>query len=73
VSAETKLELLGLIDSATAAGCSHVRGCAVLGVADVRVHRWRARLREHGSLEDRPPIGRAVHRILAGRSGRSSS
>jgi putative transposase len=65
VSAATKLELLGLIDAATAAGWSHVRACAALGVADVRVHRWRARLREHGSLEDRPPVGTAVHRILA--------
>jgi putative transposase len=65
VSAETKLELLGLIDHATAAGWSHVRACAVLELADVRAHRWRARLRETGLLEDRPPIGRAVHRILA--------
>jgi putative transposase len=65
VSAETKLELLGLIDAATAAGWSHVRACAALELADVRAHRWRARLRETGSLEDRPPVGSAVHRILA--------
>jgi putative transposase len=65
VSAQTKLELLGLIDAATAAGWSHVRACAALELADVRAHRWRARLRETGSLEDRAPVGTAVHRLLA--------
>jgi len=65
VSAQTKLELLGLIDAATAAGWSHVRACSVLELADVRAHRWRARLREAGTLEDRPPVGAAVHRILS--------
>jgi len=30
----------------------------------VRVHRWRRRLQETGTLEDRPPIGNAVHRLL---------
>ena len=64
MSAETKLELIGLIDTAVGAGWSHVRACAVLEIADVRVHRWRARLREHGTLDDRPPVGGAVHRIL---------
>lgn len=65
MSAKTKLELLGLIDSATAAGWPHVRACELLQVADVRAHRWRARLRETGSLEDRPSVGDPVHRILA--------
>ena len=65
MSAQTKLELLGLIDAATAAGWSHVRACAVLELADVRAHRWRARLRDAGTLEDRPPVGAAVHRLLA--------
>jgi putative transposase len=64
VSAETKLELLGLIDAATAAGWPHLRACAVLELSDVRAHRWRARLRETGTLEDRRPVGAAVHRIL---------
>jgi putative transposase len=36
----------------------------VLDLSDVRVHRWRARLRETGSLEDLPPVSGAVHRIL---------
>jgi putative transposase len=64
VSARTKLELLGLVDRAIAGGWPHVRACAVLEVADVRVHRWRAHLRETGSLEDRRPLGDPVHRIL---------
>jgi transposase InsO family protein len=64
VSAQTKLELLGLIDSAVAGGWAHARACRVLDLADVRVHRWRARLRECGSLEDRDPGGGAVHGIL---------
>jgi putative transposase len=64
VSAETKLELLGLVDGAVAAGWAHARACRVLQIADVRVHRWRARLRETGSVEDRPPLGTPVHRIL---------
>ena len=64
MSTETKLELLGLVDGAVQAGWSHMRACRVLQIADVRVHRWRARLRGTGSLEDRPPIGNRVHRIL---------
>jgi putative transposase len=64
VSAETKLELMGLVDGAVQAGWAHARACRVLEVEDVRVHRWRARLAETGSLEDRPPVGDAVHRIL---------
>ena len=30
----------------------------------MRVHRWRARLAETGTLQDRPPVGNPVHRIL---------
>jgi putative transposase len=55
---------LGLIEEATAGGWSHVRACAVLQVADVRVHRWRARLAETGTLDDLPPGGNPVHRLL---------
>jgi hypothetical protein len=65
LSGETKLELLGLVEEAVAAGWAHVRACQVLGVADVRVHRWRARLAETGTLDDLPPGGNPVHRILA--------
>jgi transposase InsO family protein len=64
VSAETKLELMGLVDGAVAAGWAHTRACRVLQIDDVRVHRWRRQLHQTGSLEDRQPVGNAVHRIL---------
>ena len=47
-----------------AAGWAHRRACGILGLADVRVHRWRARLRDVGTLVDRAPGGVAVHRLL---------
>jgi putative transposase len=62
VSAEAKLELLGLIDGATVAGWSHARACRVLDLADVRAHRWRLELT--GTLEDRSPGGNPVHGLL---------
>lgn len=65
MSAETKLELLGLIDEAVTGGWAHARACRVLDLADVRAHRWRARLRETGTLDDRDPGGGAVHGLLA--------
>ena len=65
MSAETKLELLGLIDGAVADGWAHTRACRVLQIEDVRAHRWRQRLRETGSLEDGRPVGDAVHRLLS--------
>ena len=61
MSAQTKLELLGLIDRAVADGWAHARACRVLDLADVRAHRWRQRLRDTGSLEDRDRGGGAVH------------
>ena len=39
MSGETKLELLGLVDGAVAAGWAHPRACRVLQIADVRAHR----------------------------------
>jgi putative transposase len=65
VSAEIKLELLRLIDQAVADGWAHARGCRVLDLVDERAHRWRQRLRETGTLEDRDPGGGAVHGLLA--------
>jgi putative transposase len=64
VSAETKLELLGLIDQAVADGWAHARACRVLDLADVRAHRWRKQLRDTGSLRDGRPGGGAVHGLL---------
>jgi hypothetical protein len=64
VSAGAKLELLGLIDQAVADGWAHTRACRILQLQDVRAHRWRQRLRDTGSLEDKDPGGGAVHGIL---------
>ena len=65
MSAEIKLELLGLIDQAVADGWAHARACRMLDLADSRAHHWRQRLRETGTLEDRDPGGGAVHGLLA--------
>ena len=65
MSAQTKLELLGLIDGAVKDGWAHTQACRVLHLADDRAHRWRARLREAGTLEDRDPGGGAVHGLLS--------
>lgn len=64
MSAGVELELLGLIDSAVNYGWAQARACRILQIQDVRAHRWRARLRETGSLEDQDPGGGAVHAIL---------
>src|SRR5205085_10243771 len=64
MSAETKLELLGLIDQAVGEGWAHARACRVLDLADSRAHHWRQRLRDTGTLEDGHPGGGAVHGIL---------
>jgi putative transposase len=64
VSAEIKLELLGLIDQAVADGWAHARACRVLDLPDSRAHHWRQRLRETGTLEDGRPGGGAVHGLL---------
>lgn len=64
VPGHTKEGLLKLIDDAVAGGWAHTRACVLLGVADVRAHRWRARLHDVGSLEDRAPGGNPVHRLL---------
>ncbi|WP_419945774.1 transposase [Candidatus Poriferisodalis sp.] len=55
--------LLGLIDDATAAGWTHGRVCAVLGIDRRRAWRW-SRRRDAGRLDDARPGGRAVHGLL---------
>ena len=37
--------------------------CSLLGVSDNRAHRWRRRLRDTGTVEDRPPGGVALHAL----------
>lgn len=61
---EVKEGLLKLVDDAVVGGWPHARACRLLGVSDVRVHRWRSRLRQIGTLEDRAPGGNPVHRLL---------
>lgn len=63
-SGEVKEGLLKLVDEAVDRGWPHARACRGLGVSDVRVHRWRARRRDVGTLIDRAPGGNPVHRIL---------
>jgi putative transposase len=64
VPGEVKEGLLKLVDDAVAGGWPHARACRTLGLSDVRVHRWRSRLRDVGSLQDRAPGGNPVHRLL---------
>jgi len=64
LAGEVKEGLLKLVDDAVAGRWPHARACRLLGVADVRVHRWRSRLRDVGTLEDRAPGGNPVHRPL---------
>lgn len=58
--------MLKTVDDAVAAGFVHEGACALWGVSDDRVHRWRARIRELGTLVDRAPGGHPVHGILPG-------
>lgn len=57
VSEELKIGLLQLVDEAVAQGWAHTRACVLLGVADVRVHRWRHRLSSGIALAGPPPWG----------------
>lgn len=61
VPAETKELVLKSVDEAVSAGFSHTWACWLWRVADDRVHRWRARLRDVGTLIDRAPGGHPVH------------
>ena len=51
------------MDAAVDAGFDHTWACSLWGVADDRVHRWRARLRLFGSLVDLAPGGHALHGV----------
>ena len=61
--AETKEQILELVDGAVRAGAAHGWACSLLGVSDDRAHRWRRRLRDTGTVEDRPPGGVALHAL----------
>ena len=45
-------------------GFLHTWACSLWGVSDDRVHRWRARRRDVGTLVDRAPGGNPVHALL---------
>ena len=57
--------MLKTIEEATVAGFSQAWVCSLWGVADDRVHRWRQRLRETGTLIDQAPGGHPGHGLLA--------
>ncbi len=50
--------MLKSIEEARSAGFSQARICSLWGVSDDRVHRWRARLHESGTLIDAAPVSR---------------
>ena len=52
------------VEEALAAGFSQSWVCSLWGVSDDRVHRWRARLRESGTLIDKAPGGNPTHGLL---------
>jgi len=64
VPAEVKELVLKTVDEAVAAGFCHSWACSLWRVSDDRVHRWRARQRDVGSLVDAAPGGNPVHGIL---------
>jgi transposase/transposase InsO family protein len=66
VPAELKELVLKTVDEAVAAGFDHSWACSIWRVSDDRVHRWRARRRQLGTLVDRAPGGNPMHGLLAG-------
>ncbi len=64
VPADVKELVLKSVDDAVAAGFAHSWVCSLWQVSDDRVHRWRTRRRELGTLVDRAPGGNPMHAIL---------
>lgn len=64
VPAEVKELVLKTVDDAVAAGFAHTWACSLWRVSDSRVHRWRARCRDTGTLVDRAPGGQPMHALL---------
>lgn len=63
VPAEVKDLVLKTVDEAVAAGFAHTWACSLWRVSDSRVHRWRARRRDTGTLVDRAPGGAPIHAL----------
>jgi putative transposase len=64
VPADVKEAALKTVDDAVTAGFTHTWACSLWQVSDERVHRWRARRRNIGTLVDRAPGGHPVHALL---------
>lgn len=58
--------VLKTVDDAVADGLPQSWVCSLWQVSDDRVHRWRARRRDHATLVDQAPGGNPMHAILAG-------
>jgi len=56
--------VLKTVDAAVADGFSHRWACQLWEVSDDRVHRWRARQRELGTLADLASGGNPVHGLM---------
>ena len=52
VPAEVKELVLETVDAAVSDGFAHLWATGIWQVADDRVHRWRARQRDYGTLID---------------------
>lgn len=52
------------VDDAVAEGFAHTWACRLWQVADDRVHHWRARQRDLGTLVDLAPGGNPVHGLM---------
>lgn len=64
VPAEVKELVLKTVDDAVAGGFTQRWVCSLWQVSDDRVHRWRARRRHVGTLEDAATGGVALHALM---------
>src|SRR6185437_13304197 len=65
VPADVKEAVLKSVDDAVAAGLAHTWVCGLWQVSDSRLHRWRVRRRDTGTLVYRAPGGHPVHALLS--------
>jgi putative transposase len=62
---QTKLEILTVMETAQQQGISVRRSCAILVIAQRRIVRWQARVRQGQGLANRTPGAKApLHRML---------
>ena len=62
--ADVKELVLTTVDDAVADGFTHTWACSLWQVSDDRVHRWRVRRRDVGSLIDAAPGGNPLHGLM---------